>query len=165
MVGIPDCADWQCGRCGHFIFDWPNDRQALAATSLRKIEKPPRARTGGGARRVEAHSPQPIASAFSHQFDELFIWTNQNSVSNMHDLDCNWPGAGTLSLCVSWNAWTTGAEARSRTDTSEDVRILGLGWRTTYFLGDPRADGPHCIARSAGSFDDISSLLTDKYAI
>ena len=161
MVGIPDCADWQCGRCGHFIFDWPNDRQALAATSPRKIEEPPRARTGGGARRVEAHSSQPIASAFSHQFDELFIWPDQDSVSNMYDLDCNRPGAGTLSLCVSWNAWTIGAEARSGTDPSADVRILGLGWRTTYFLGDPRADGPHCIARSAGRFDGIISLLTD----
>src|SRR2546430_7021125 len=104
MVGIPDCADRQCGRCGHFIFDWPNDRQALAATSLRKIEEPPRARTGGGARRVEAHSTQPIASAFSHQFDELFILPYQNSVSNMNYLDCNLPGAGTPSPCVSWDA-------------------------------------------------------------
>ena len=58
-----------------------------------------------------------------------------------------------------------GLQARPRTDTSADVRILGLGWRTTYFLGDPRADGPHCIARSAGSFNDIISLLTDGYTI
>ena len=36
MVGIPNCANWQRGRSGHFISDWPNDRAALAATSSRK---------------------------------------------------------------------------------------------------------------------------------
>jgi hypothetical protein len=30
-----------------------------------------------------------------------------------------------------------------------------VGWWATRFLGDPGADGPHCIARSTGSFDGI----------
>src|SRR5437867_1820654 len=98
MVGIPDRADRQCGWCCHFILDWPNRWAALAATPSRKIEETSRVRTGRGTRRLEAHSSQPIASAFSHQFDELFIRPNQNSVSHLHDLDRGWPGAGTLSL-------------------------------------------------------------------
>jgi len=40
------------------------------------------------------------------------------------------------------------------------------GWKLIpYFLGDPRADGPHCIACSAWRFDSIISLLTDGYTI
>src|SRR5437879_13252979 len=104
MVGIPDCADWQRGRCRHFIFDWPNDRATLAATASRKIEEPSRARTGGGTRRLDAHSSQPIASAFSQQFDELFISPDLNSLSPLHALHRYWKGAVAFSLCLDWNS-------------------------------------------------------------
>src|SRR5205823_6576025 len=124
------------GRCRHFIFDWPNRRAALAGTASRKIEEPSRARTGGGTRRLEAHSSQPIASAFSQQFDELFIRPDQNSLSHLHDLDRNRTGARAFSLCLSWNAGAVGPAPSSRTNASANVRVLGLGRRAAYFTGD-----------------------------
>src|SRR5438552_168662 len=143
MVGIPDCADWQCGWCGHFIFDWPNYRAALAATSSRKVERPARLGAGGRTRRLEAYSSQSIASALSHQLDELFVWPDQNSLPYLHDLDRYWPGAGAFSLCLSWDVGSTGLATRSRTDSSASIRILGLGRRAARFLGDSGADGSY----------------------
>src|SRR5437870_3259933 len=135
MVGIPDCADWQCDRCRHFIFDWPNHRAAaLAATSSRKIERPARLGAGGRTRRLETYSSQSIASTLSHQFDELFVWPDQDSVSHLHDLDHDWAGAGTFSLCLSWDVGPIGPTTRSRTDSSASIRILGLGRRAARFL-------------------------------
>src|SRR5207253_8626531 len=149
MVGIPDCADWQRGRCGHFILDWPNHRAALAATSSRKIEEPPRVGTGGRTRGVEAHSSQPITSALSYQLDELLIWADQDSLSHLHDLDCDRTGARTLSLRLPWDAGTIRSAPGPRTNTSASVRILGLGRRATCFPGHPDAGGADRIARSS----------------
>ena len=66
----------------------------------------------------------------------------------MHDLDRDWPGTGTVSLRLSWDVGAIGVAAGARTNAPAGLRILGLGRRAAPLSGDPRVDGPRCLASS-----------------
>src|SRR5436190_5143133 len=148
MVGISHSVNRQCGRSRHLVFYRSNDWSPLAAASSGKVEATARLRTGGGARRLEAHSLESVASALSHKLNELFVRPDQNSFPHMHDLDRDWPGTGTVSVRLSWDVGAIGVAAGARTNAPAGLRILGLGRRAAPLSGDPRVDGPRCLASS-----------------
>src|SRR5437763_1672398 len=85
MVGILDCADWQCGRCRHFVFDWPNHAAALAATTSGKVEEPSRPRNGGGTRRLEAYAPDSkfaVGAAVQRKSGAVVTGSNIENISD-----------------------------------------------------------------------------------
>src|SRR5690242_20583709 len=146
MVGISHCVDRQRDWCSDFIFDWSDDRAPLAATASGKVRKAARVGTGSGTRRLEADIAQSTASVVSQQFDELPLRVNQNSISDMHGLDCDRPGAGFVSLRLPGDARTTGAAASARRDASASLRILDLGRWIAGFACNSGIDGPDSAA-------------------
>src|SRR5690349_11857537 len=149
MVGICHCVDRQRGWCGDFISYWPDNRAPVAATSSGEVTEATCIGTGGGTRWLETDFAQSTASAVSQQFDELPLRVNKNSLPHMHDLDCNRPGAGFVSLRLSGDAWTTGAAIGARRNSSASLRVLGLGWWIVGFAGNSGTNGPDSIARFA----------------
>jgi len=149
MVGISHCVDRQRGWCSDFIPDWSDDRAPVAATASGKLREAACVGTGSRTRRLEADFAQSTASAVSQQFDELPLRVNQNSISHMHDLDCNRPGAGFVSLRLSRDAWTTRTAVGARRDSSARLRILALGLWIAGFAGNSGVNGADSIARFA----------------
>lgn len=147
MVGIFHCVNRQRDGCSDFIFDRADDRAPVVATSSGKITEASCVGTGSRTGRLEVNFAEPTASAVSQQLDELPLWANQDSLSHMHGLDRDWPGAGAVSLRVSRDSGTIRVAAGPRGNSPASLRILGLGRRTAGLTGNFGADGPDSIAR------------------
>src|SRR4051794_35788384 len=161
MVGISHSVSRQRGRGSHLVYYRSYDWSPLAAASSGKIEAPARLGTSGGTRGLEAHSPKSIASALSHELDELFVRSDQSSFPHMHDLDRDWPGTGTFSVRLSRDVGPTRVASGARTNAPADLRILGLGRRAAPVSRHPTVDGPRCVA----SFRKAASAISQPSTI
>ena len=78
---------------------------------------------------LEDHSSQPAASSLPNKSAELSLWSDPNSVSNLHALGRDRAGSGFISLLLPGNTWSIGLEPRAGQDSSASDRVSCLaGW-------------------------------------
>ena len=75
---------------------------------------------------MEDHSSEPTASIVPDESPKLFVWTNEDSISNMYVMDCHWPSAWVVSVFVSGDVRPIRVEFGARKNASAYDRILGL---------------------------------------
>ena len=85
------------------------------------------ARSCGGTRELEDYSPEPVASAFSHQPAELLLWADANSVWHLHALGLDWSYAWPFLLRIHRNAGATSQCASCAAKVTREWSSIGFG--------------------------------------
>ena len=129
MVGIPHRTARKCSGCSDLVFHQSMDWSAMAEAEIAAKSDIGCVGACGRERRVEDHSSQPATSSLPNKSAELSLWSDPNSVSNLHALGRNRAGSGVISLLLPWNTWSIGFEPRARQDSSASDRVSCLvGW-------------------------------------
>src|ERR1700730_5604730 len=129
MVGVSHRATRKCsGRCD-IVFHQPMDWAAMAETKIAPKSDIGCVGACGRERRVEDHSSEPATSSLPNESAELSLWSDQDSISNLHALGRDRAGSGFISLLLLGNTWSIGLEPRARQDASASDRVSSLaGW-------------------------------------
>src|ERR1051326_841049 len=80
-----------------------------------------------GTRELEDYSPEPVTSTFSYEPPELLLWSDTNSVWELHALGFTWKSAGYLFVHLPRDARAICGPHHARPELPSYGRILDLG--------------------------------------